>query len=194
MIVYGQVEWRAGCAAVPAAPRRHPGRPVTQLRLERSEDDAPLGHWWDFNLTFLEQAIVSPLIYEKYYVWHSNTVHTDRFCRYIWLLKKKIYFSLFLSPNQYSGSVTFWNGSGSGSYSFLQWKIDFNWIQKKCFNKWNFKFNFATTISVRSTSLWEKGKIRIPTFDLRIRIREAYKLTDPDPEHCTQLHLYNIFV
>jgi hypothetical protein len=68
--VYWQAEWRAGCAAVPAAPGRHPGRPVPQLRLERSQDDAPLCHWWDFFLTFLVRAFVSHLIDEKYYVWH----------------------------------------------------------------------------------------------------------------------------
>ncbi len=84
MIVYWQAEWRAGCAAVPAAPGRHPGRPVTQLRLERSEDDAPLCHWWDFFLTFLVRDFVSHLIYgnitSDILSIEFGTVHTDRFC------------------------------------------------------------------------------------------------------------------
>ena len=39
-------------------------------------------------------------------------------------------------------------GSGSGSYSFLQWKIVLNWIlNKKYFNKWNLKSsNFKTLV------------------------------------------------
>ena len=44
------------------------------------------------------------------------------------------------------------------------------------------KINFDSIISVRSTPLREKGKIRIRTSDLRIRIRirEAPKLTDSE--------------
>ncbi len=50
------------------------------------------------------------------------------------------------------------------------------------------KFYFASIMSVPSTPLWEKGRIwiriqsRIRTSDLWIRIREAQKLADPDPE------------
>jgi hypothetical protein len=54
-----------------------------------------------------------------------------------------------------------------------------------------FKFNFARIISVRSTPLREKGRIRIQTSDLRMRIRirtsdlriripEGQKITDPE--------------
>ncbi len=85
----------------------------------------------------------------------------------------------------------------------------------QCFNKWKLqnykkifhkKLNpyFATNISVRSTLLWEKGRIRVCTCDSRIRMRiwDAQKHTDPTdldpdarPEHWKKvlwMRTYNV--
>ncbi len=53
-----------------------------------------------------------------------------------------------------------------------------------------FFIDFAGITSVRSTHVWEKGRIRS-----RIRIREAQKhadldpVPDPDPHHCQEWNL-----
>ncbi len=83
-------------------------------------------------------------------------------------LKKRFLSQLYHTCGQYKGSLTFWCGSGSltngsGSNSFLRWLHGC-----KFFFSYFFSYNFPqehylNIISVRSTPLWEKGRIRIRT-------------------------------